>query len=48
MTLRLRELSGDERVAVRRIARSHTPEAGMVRRPRSPARLINGPMGMRA
>ena len=32
MTLRLRDLSEDERVAVQRIARSHTLGAGMVRR----------------
>jgi transposase len=32
MTLRLRNLSEDERVEVQRMARSHTLRAGMVRR----------------
>src|SRR3954469_21223071 len=42
MTLRLRELSEDERAAVQRIARSHTLGAGMVRRARIVVHAMNG------
>jgi transposase len=42
MTLRLRELSEDERVAVQRLARSHTLGAGMVRRAQIVVHALGG------
>jgi transposase len=42
MTLRLRELSEDERVAVQRIARSHTLGAGLVRRAQIVVHAMDG------
>jgi transposase len=42
MTLRLRELGEDERVAVQRIARSHTLGAGLVRRAQIVVHALDG------
>ncbi len=42
MTLRLRDLSDDERAEVQRIARSHTLGAGLVRRAQIIVHALNG------
>ena len=42
MTLRLRDLTEDERVAVQRIARSHTLGAGLVRRAQIVVHALGG------